>query len=228
MAKFVFSPSNINAHLQCPLKAYGQRVGLIKWKETPAKNRGITIHAAMEKAIKTRTLPTNELPVDTNTAYLNECLTKILQITDCHGCNLYTEHEMAINKQFKPTGFWDDDAFLRCKSDVLIVKPNSFAIIGDWKTGKVYEESVTQMRTTSLLVYSLYKVTDIHYKLFYIDSAYTRDGICNYQCGTDCVKDILSTMVEMQNLIKNNGPFLPKKNPFCSWCDFHNTSYCQV
>ena len=51
------------------------------------------------------------------------------------GGELLPEEEMTLNASLKPTGWWDADAWLRSKIDVLIIKDGVGAMF-DWKTGK--------------------------------------------------------------------------------------------
>lgn len=48
---------------------------------------------------------------------------------------LYAEQEMTLNVNLEPTGWWDDDAWLRSKIDVLVLNGPD-AVVADWKTGK--------------------------------------------------------------------------------------------
>ena len=48
---------------------------------------------------------------------------------------LMVEHEMTLTQNLEPTGWWDADAWLRSKLDVLIIKGDTATVI-DWKTGK--------------------------------------------------------------------------------------------
>jgi hypothetical protein len=52
-----------------------------------------------------------------------------------------TEQNWAFNRRWQPTGWWDDDAWLRIKTDVCAdtIDPPTVDI-KDWKTGKVYAE----------------------------------------------------------------------------------------
>lgn len=48
---------------------------------------------------------------------------------------LFAEQEMTLNKDLTPTGWWDSDAWLRSKVDVLVLN-GADAVVADWKTGK--------------------------------------------------------------------------------------------
>lgn len=48
---------------------------------------------------------------------------------------LMIEQEMTLTENLTPTGWWDADAWLRSKLDVLVIKGDE-AVVMDWKTGK--------------------------------------------------------------------------------------------
>jgi hypothetical protein len=48
---------------------------------------------------------------------------------------LHIEKELVLNDNLTPTGWWDADAWLRSKLDILVISGND-AVVMDWKTGK--------------------------------------------------------------------------------------------
>jgi hypothetical protein len=48
---------------------------------------------------------------------------------------LFIEHELVLNDNLTPTGWWDADAWLRSKLDVFVIVGDD-AVVMDWKTGK--------------------------------------------------------------------------------------------
>jgi hypothetical protein len=48
---------------------------------------------------------------------------------------LHIEKEMVLTENLTLTGWWDADAWLRSKLDILVIKGND-AVVMDWKTGK--------------------------------------------------------------------------------------------
>jgi len=48
---------------------------------------------------------------------------------------LLVEQELTLNVELKPTGWSDDDAWLRTKIDVLVINQKDAKVL-DWKTGK--------------------------------------------------------------------------------------------
>jgi predicted RecB family nuclease len=51
------------------------------------------------------------------------------------GGELHIEKELVLNENLTPTGWWDADAWLRSKLDILVINGN-MANVMDWKTGK--------------------------------------------------------------------------------------------
>lgn len=218
----IMSPSNILNHMKCPLQAWAMREKLIPWKETPQKNRGTSIHSALEEACNTNfALPV--LPDGCDSAYVSDTLNLISNTGACHKLKLFTEHAMAVNRKMKKVEFFADDVFFRARADLLMLNLNKrFAIIGDWKTGKIYPESEDQMRLESILVTALYGVQVVHWKLFYVDQGKTKQGSVDFTKGLAPVKDLLDIMKDMQDLDRSNGPWVAKKNKFCKWCDWYH------
>jgi hypothetical protein len=51
------------------------------------------------------------------------------------GGELHIEKELVLNDNLTPTGWWDSDAWLRSKLDILVINGDE-AVVMDWKTGK--------------------------------------------------------------------------------------------
>lgn len=217
------SPSNLGQYKLCPLKFWGQSIEkTIKWQPTPTKERGITVHATLEEVIQGK--PLTYLPDGVDIHYVTGVLSKIQTMRE-NGAKVLTEHEMSVTKDFKSCGWWDTDCLLRAKADVLILFGDS-AVIGDWKTGRIYNDSEFQLRVESLLVHALYKATKIYWSLFYIDQGKTKKGSIDFSTGLSSVMDILNLMKEARQSMQANGPYPAKKNQFCRWCPWYHTDDC--
>lgn len=226
MALVTFSPSNIGQFHQCPRKWWGQREKLLRWKPSPQKERGTAVHETLEQALKEGPQAVQAWPTGLNAAYTQTTLQRLRGIAEA-GATLYTEHEMCVNHEFKAAGFWDDDALLRCKADILLVVPGQSALLGDWKTGRVYADSDMQLRTEALLVHLLYDVPTVYWALFYVDQGQTKEGRVDFTRGLAPVQDILNLMHDARAVAESGGPYRAKQNKFCKWCDwYHDDEYC--
>ena len=226
MGLHVFSPSNLSQYHLCPKKFEGQRSKRIRWKPSPSKERGTAVHATLEKAMNEGIQAVPVWPDGINEMYTLTILQKLRGIMAA-GAELHTEHEMAVNHEFKPVGWWDSDALLRAKADLLLVVPGQSALLGDWKTGRMYPDSDMQLRTEAMLVHVLYGVPVVNWSLFYVDQGQSKSGVVDFNQGLGQVQDILALMKEAGNAVEQGGPFPAKKNKFCKWCDWYHTEYCE-
>ena len=226
MPLIVCSPSNLAQFQTCPLKFYGQRSKMMPWKETPQKKRGTEVHATLEKALNEGVQAVPVWPDGIKEMYTLTVLQRLKAIKDA-GATLYTEHEMCVTPEFKATDWWDEFALLRAKADLLLVVPGVSALLGDWKTGRIYEGMDFQLRTEALLVHVLYGVPVVNWSLFYVDQGQTKSGSVDFSKGIAPVQDVLDLIRVVQKTVGMGGPFYPKKNKFCKWCDWYHTEYCE-
>ncbi len=131
MTELTHSYSSIKMFENCPLRYYEQRIK--KSVVDPggeASKHGERIHKFIEDRLRTNQLLPQEM------ATYEPLVKSVEQLAE--GNNLFVEHEVTINKSMQPTGWWDADAWLRSKLDILIVhgEGSTKALVMDWKTGK--------------------------------------------------------------------------------------------
>jgi hypothetical protein len=111
----------------CPKRYNEQRIlKLVKDEGGEASIYGERIHKHLEDKL----MGVAELPPELS-KYTALC--EKLMATDTTFA--MAEQELTLNNKLHPTGWWDEDAWLRSKIDVLLIK-GSRAIVIDWKTGK--------------------------------------------------------------------------------------------
>jgi len=122
------SYSAIKLYENCPYRYYRQRVAKdIVDEGGEASRYGERIHKYLEDRLRDAA----ELPQE---AARYEVLCQSVERAAAGG-QLLIENELCLNEQLQPTGWWDADAWLRSKLDILVVKGNN-ATVMDWKTGK--------------------------------------------------------------------------------------------
>jgi PD-(D/E)XK nuclease superfamily len=122
------SYSAVKLYENCPLRYYRQRVVKDVVDEGgEASKYGERIHAHLEARMRDKAA----LPVE---AIMYEPLCRSLERSAVGG-ELMVEKELTLNESLSPTGWWDPDAWLRSKLDVLVIRDDR-AIVLDWKTGK--------------------------------------------------------------------------------------------
>ena len=121
------SYSSIKQFENCPQRFYRQRI--VRDITDPggeASKHGERIHTMFENRLKGAGL-------DPEIAKFDPICEAVIKSAE--GGTLLVEHEMTLTQNLAPTGWWDDDAWLRSKLDVLIIKGGTATVI-DWKTGK--------------------------------------------------------------------------------------------
>jgi hypothetical protein len=125
--KLAHSYSSIKLFENCPLRYYRQRIKKDVVDEGgEASKHGERIHAFLEKRLKGSDL-------DPEVAkYEPLCAAVERAAKDGELC---IEQELVLTERLVPTGWWEPDAWLRSKLDVLIIA-GADAVVMDWKTGK--------------------------------------------------------------------------------------------
>ena len=125
--RLAHSYSSIKLYENCPYRYYRQRIVKDVVDEGgEASKHGERIHAFLEARLKGSDLPQEVA------AYEPLCQAAERMAS---GGELHVEKELVLNDDLSPTGWWDADAWLRSKLDVLVIKGHD-AVVMDWKTGK--------------------------------------------------------------------------------------------
>lgn len=127
--KLAHSYSSMKMYQNCPKRYYHQRIT----KEVVDEGGEATIYGErLHKMIEERLRDNTPLPDEAKGyAPMVEAVLKGLG----SDYTMLIEQEMTLNRKLKPTGWWDEDAWMRSKLDVLVLRGDT-AINLDWKTGK--------------------------------------------------------------------------------------------
>jgi hypothetical protein len=128
MTKLAHSYSSLKMFENCPKNYYHQRI------EKSVKDLGNAVTIYGERIHKSLELRLGEGAMLGREAERYEALCASIEKIAANGV-LTVEEEMTLNQSLEPTGWWDADAWLRSKIDVL-VRNGPDAIMFDWKTGK--------------------------------------------------------------------------------------------
>ena len=145
------SYSSIKMYDNCPLRYYYQRVK--KCVTDPggeATLHGERIHKFLEERLKeNKALPQEAV-------HYEELVDSVVR--SIGGGDLRVEQEYTLTSNLTPTGWWDEDAWLRSKLDVLVLH-NRKAVVLDWKTGK-RRPDFDQLELFALQVFAHHKDVD--------------------------------------------------------------------
>ena len=122
------SYSSIKLYENCPLRYFRQRVLKDVVDEGgEASKYGERIHTFLETRLKENSLLPQEV------AHYEPLCASVERISK--GGELHIEKELVLSENLTPTGWWDADAWIRSKLDILVIN-GSIANVMDWKTGK--------------------------------------------------------------------------------------------
>lgn len=121
------SYSSIKLFENCPLRYYRQRITKdVKDEGGEASKHGERVHELLELRLKGSDIAQEVEQYEP----LCQSVEKISRDGELH-----IEKELVLNENLHPTGWWDADAWLRSKLDVLVLRGED-AVVMDWKTGK--------------------------------------------------------------------------------------------
>jgi len=126
--KLAHSYSAIKMYDNCAYRYFRQRIQKDVVDEGgEASKHGERIHKYFENRLK------DKVPLPDEVAKHEKVCQSVERIAE--NGELYVEHELVLTENLTPTGWWDADAWLRSKLDVLVILGDT-AIVIDWKTGK--------------------------------------------------------------------------------------------
>ncbi len=209
MTKLSHSYSSLKMFYNCPLRYYRQRIIKdIKDVMGEASLYGVRVHEHLEHRIKHNT----PLPPDC-ASYEPLCAAFESQVD---GGELIAEKEATLNKGLKPTGWWDDDAWLRSKLDILVLNGEN-ALIADWKTGK-RRVDFDQFEMFALQVFAHYPQIEAVKTMFIWLKPMKKDSRVYVRAQVGALwRDLMVRIRRVEKALEtNNWPAKP--SGLCPWC----------
>lgn len=217
MTKLAHSYSSIKMFENCPKNYFHQRI------EKSVRDPGNAVTAYGERIHKSLELRLGEGEGLDRESGRYEALCGSIEKLALGADALTVEEEMTLNEKLEPTGWWDADAWLRSKIDVL-VRDGSKAYMFDWKTGK-RRPDFDQLEMFAVQVFKHYpqveqiKTTFVWLKEMRMDSeTFTRAQ------EPAIWEKILSKINRIEGALEaDNWPAKP--SGLCNWCPCKN--FCE-
>lgn len=122
------SYSSLKLYENCPYRYYHQRIAkTVVDKGGEASQHGERVHKHLEDRLRDKV----DLPQELK--HVERVVNSFENLSA--GGDMFAELEMTLTKDLTPTSWWGEDAWMRSKLDVYIVKNNK-SVVADWKTGK--------------------------------------------------------------------------------------------
>lgn len=154
---FAWSFSALDSYETCPKKFWHTNVARdIKEPESEAMNYGKYAHKQFENRLGKKKTP---LPIDLK--HHEKLLTKLAGAKGEH----YTEQQLALNRDFEPTGWFDSDVYVRAITDYTIVDARKGATF-DWKFGK-QKDGFDQINLVSAILFQYFPELEVIQGAYY-------------------------------------------------------------
>ena len=205
--------SSLSNFEKCPHHLFLSKVEKCPDVAGPAADRGTKIHDKAEQFIKGES--GDELPKE---LMKFEDLFQDLRTRYSDGL-IHVEEDWAFTRDWEPTGWRDDNTWLRMKLDALDLESPESAIVYDWKTGQKFGNEVKHGQQALLYVISTFvkwpELEFVEANMIYTDkgsrmtTAYSRDQAMLFFDKYNQRFNAATTCVE----------FKPTPNASsCKWC----------
>lgn len=207
-----WSYSRLNVYEQCPFKFKLTALDGLKEPGSPAMDRGTQIHKQGEFYLKGEL---KEIPE----AYK----LLALELEEIKDLGAKAELEVTFTKDWKPTGWFAEDAWLRIKIDAIALDHDTVRII-DIKTGKNrggYEDQLELYAIAALVMYP--DVKHIAAELWFVDSGEiiaTSHGAYTHEM-LQGLKDKWESRIEP---MFNDTILAARPNQWCGFCHFRKAN----
>ncbi len=207
------------------LRLYAQRYlfKTTKYVESAQMKEGKRQHKALQLRLADKN---NAVPLPPDLAKL-EPLCASIEKADL----VYTEMKVAITRDFKPTGYWDDNGWQRGDVDLVAMGAMSTSAIAlDWKTGDARWEQPFQLELYAVDLFAKFP----NLLTIKVANVWLRDQ----QLGTPRTftrehdmprigADMINRWANIERAVAANA-FPATENSFCKNCDVLNCEFRRV
>lgn len=211
-----WSYSRFADYKQCPFRFKLKYIDKLPTAGSPAMERGNAIHKMAEDYIKAKKPP--KLP---------EALKNVkAELEHCREAGAMAELPWGFRQDWSWTGkpdWFGRDVFFRMKADVAISYDDDTGLVGDWKTGRRYDENQEQVKlfgAVALMRFPNWSSVDV--RLWYTDQPPENnefDAQFSRREGELIRKDWDKKVVPMFK----DKRWAPTPNDKCKWCDFRKS-----
>jgi RecB family exonuclease len=214
-----WSYSSLEKFENCPKQWYHKYILKEKEPDTVHTRYGTLVHTGLENRMRDKTPLPNEL------RRYETMASSIEKSAEAENAELFVELEMAVDKEFKPVGFWDEAVWGRGKLDIG-VKNGPKMWIGDWKTGKVREKAF-QVSVFAAFLFKLFlDLEEIHANNIWLQSGRIGESYrFTRQSSEAPVWQEIMRKIGRIELAAERGRFDPKQSGLCAYCPVKSCAY---
>lgn len=205
-----WSYSRWDKHHTCPLRFKLEVLDGRKQPDNPAQAKGQRMHKAAAKYLTAPDSWTSAPPEE-----MGKASSLIVEVAAMD--NKVVEQQWGYTRQWKPTGWFAKDTWLRSVLDVAVLYDDLTAEIIDWKSGKPRGTHEDQMELFAISLMVRYPVaTHVTTRLAYTDFEHSEFG--EYP-RADLEKMIAKWEDKVRPMFEDTT-YLPRPGEHCRFCPF--------
>lgn len=179
----------------------------------PAADRGTRLHTKLEDHL------IRDAKLDTMFAAKPALASHIAEIKAHNGKTLQCEQRWMVRRDWART---TDKAeqWVVAKLDYFYQPSPTVAVVGDWKSGRVYPKHVRQTRMYAAMAWAqVPALQTVHTELVYLDARQIRDD--TYQAAQ--LPGIQKEFNDAFGIVERATKFPASPSPLCAWCNYSQT-----
>jgi hypothetical protein len=204
-----WSYSRLSLWETCPAAFKYKNIDKLTEEQSPAMKRGDDIHKAAAAFISG---VHQDFPVE-----LAKFDTQIWELRDAPADDRVVEQQWGFNKDWRATGWFGKDTWLRVVLDVGVVYSDGTGDVIDHKTGKVYESNKDQRELNAIAMLRRFPhLSQVTSRLWYLDSG--KETLAEY-----LQEDITSLIMKWEKRVEPmfaDRVFAPRPSEKCRWCAY--------
>lgn len=200
-----WSFSRYQTYTQCPLKAKLQFIDKLRIAPSPAMDRGRDMHKLCETFLKT---PRAKIPPELERFKL--------ELRAIKKDKAKAEVEWAFDANYSKVDWFHYKAWLRVKTDALIIKPPLARLI-DFKTGRPKEDHEEQLSLYALAAFQMdSRIQTAVTELWYLDTG----DMTPFTFQRKQMADLQDEWEEKTKAMLSDTEFVANPGFLCRFCDF--------
>lgn len=204
----VHSYTSMSLYDKCPRRFYEEKVlKMHPAQESEAMRFGNAVHKAIEDYVLGK--PLGQI-ASTYKSTIDAALSK--------GTTYHPEVKLAVTKDWKTTGFFDNDAYIRGAADLIVTNETEIGYSFDWKTGSAKYASVTQLDLMNVMTFAKFpNLQAIKSGLIFLVNPSVKFCINERSKSERSIATWLAKADEIDSAIAS-GVLPEKPNNFCGNC----------
>lgn len=211
-----WSHSRIELYEKCPKQYWHLNIVKdIPFIQTPQMLEGERVHKMLENRVARGT------PLPEGYKHLEPIAAPI---ANSKVGQLFTETKLTLNPQFKPTGYFSPDAWVRVIIDVMRLDSH-VAWVGDYKTGNPTFDK-KQLKLTAAVCFQTYEsLEQVTASYLWLKTGTPDSEVYRRQDTPQMWEEILQGPRRLQESVNTNTwPTKPGRN--CKWCKVNKQMRC--